>query len=270
MIDLFMDSGAFTFLSKNKNVDIEEYRAYIQKNSSLLDICSSMDVIGSWQKSVEYFEQLNNGDQKFMPCFHIGEPFHVLEKYMEQSDILSIGGMVPLSYKELRTYLDFLFPSYLCDKKGYPKVKVHGFGMTDQRLMFRYPWYSVDSSTWIRVSRMGIILLPKMKFGSIKWNSQPIRIQVSDKGPHESGADTHIDIMPKIQRRYVLDYIANKGFVLGKSLNMKDGTFKVVEKGLCNSYELRDLFNMKYIQDLESSFDPYPTKLSIKRNHLFT
>lgn len=37
------------------------------------------------------------------------------------------------------------------------KCRVHGFAMTNQRVMQRFPFYSVDSSSWTAVNRYGVI-----------------------------------------------------------------------------------------------------------------
>ena len=56
--------------------------------------------------------------------------------------ILLLVVMVPVSTKDLLPWLDRIFSTYICDDKGFPKVKTHGFGLTTS-LMIRYPWYSV-------------------------------------------------------------------------------------------------------------------------------
>ena len=130
--------------------------------------------------------------------------------------------------------------------------------------MFRYPWYSVDSSTWIRVARMGMILLPKIKEEKVRWDKQPIRIQLSDKGPMKNGKDSHIETMSEIQKNKVLRHIKEKGFKLG---NTENGI--VIEKGLCNSFKLRDEFNMLYMLELESNLPEWPSKLNIRKQREF-
>ncbi len=265
MFDIFLDSGAFTFFNKNVKVPLKVYHQYVNKNKEYLDGFSSMDVIDSWEKSIKKFHTLRRTKLDYVPCYHYGEPFHVLEEYMQYADFVSIGGMVPISYQQLLPWLDDLFSNILCDSDGNPRIRVHGFGLTDQRLMFRYPWYSVDSSTWIRVSRMGMILTPRIIRGDVKWNKQPTRIQVSDKGPMKSGADTHIDVMSGIQRDYVLSIIKDRGFVLGET--SKEG--KIIKSGICNSYKDRDKFNLLYMLDLESKLPSWPYKLNINKRATF-
>ena len=40
--------------------------------------------------------------------------------------------------------------SRLAARGEFPRVKVHGFSETRLDIMFDYPWYSVDSATWIK------------------------------------------------------------------------------------------------------------------------
>jgi len=264
MLDIFLDSGAFTFFNKGQKVSLKEYHGFVKEHLSLLGGVSSMDVIDSGEKSIKKFHRLRKTGIDYIPCYHYGEPPSVLQEYIKYSEIVSIGGTVPISYAKLLPWLDNLFTKYICDKDRNPIVKTHGFGLTDQRLMFRYPWYSVDSSTWIRVSRMGMLLLPRRVRDKVRWDKQPMRIQVSDKGPMKNGADSHIDIMPKMEKEKVLTIIKDKGFKLGKTVNEK-----VVEVGLCNSFALRDKFNMLYMLELESNLPEYPYKLNIKHQKVF-
>jgi len=264
MLDIFCDSGAFTFFNNGQKTSLKEYHMYIKKHKHLLANASSMDVITSWKKSFQYFLRLKKTGIDYVPCYHFGEPTHVLKEYMKHADFISIGGMVPISYQELLPWLDTLFSNIICNEDGTPKIKTHGFGLTDQRLMFRYPWYSVDSSTWLRVSRMGMILTPRTVNGKVRWDKQPIRIQVSDKGPMKNGQDSHIYTMGEVQQNKVKLYIKEKGFELGET----EGG-EVVKEGLCNSFRLRDKFNMLYMIELESHLPEWPSKLNIRKQRVF-
>jgi hypothetical protein len=65
--------------------------------------------------------------------------------------------MVPVETTQPRLWLDEVFAHYLTFA-GAPIIKVHGFGMTTFELMARYPWYSVDSSSWLMGGRNGTAL----------------------------------------------------------------------------------------------------------------
>ena len=70
------------------------------------------------------------------------------------SDDFGIGGLERL--------LDFVF-SLLCPKwNNYlPVCRVHGFAMTSPNLMLKYPWWSVDSASWIKSAAYGNIIQEK-------------------------------------------------------------------------------------------------------------
>jgi hypothetical protein len=51
----------------------------------------------------------------------------------------------------------------LCDETGKPKIKIHGFGIGNVKLLVKYPWYSVDSTSWVRHGGFGKVWFPAQK-----------------------------------------------------------------------------------------------------------
>jgi hypothetical protein len=46
-----------------------------------------------------------------------------------------------------------------CLREAYKRdVKVHGFALTNSQITTEYPFYSVDSTTWINTSAFGTVL----------------------------------------------------------------------------------------------------------------
>jgi hypothetical protein len=98
--------------------------------------------------------------------------------------------MVPISTPQLYHWLDRIWEKHLVDGAGRPKVKVHGFGLTTMALVERYPWYSVDSSSWVQVARTGgMMLYPEARV-----------ISVSDRSPTRKVEGQHLDTLPAPQR----------------------------------------------------------------------
>lgn len=165
--ELFLDSGAFTAFTKGAQIGVEEYAEYIKKTQAVWKTCSSLDAIGrgdmdsqeqleSARQSYRYFDQLTQLGAKVQPVYHVREPPRVLEAYIDRGhDYIFIGGMVPETTQWLMQRLDDLWERILTDKDGRARVKIHGFGLTDSQLMFRYPWYSVDSSSWLMTGIFG-------------------------------------------------------------------------------------------------------------------
>ena len=80
----------------------------------------------------------------------------IRDRYLDEGySYIFIGGMVPETTGWLMQWLDEMFAKYLANPDGTPRVKLHGFGLTDQKLMYRYPWHSVDSTSWLMTSNFG-------------------------------------------------------------------------------------------------------------------
>lgn len=156
--DLFLDSGAFTAFTKGAVIDIEEYANFIQRCGSTWGTVSNLDVIGgdAAAKTYENQKRLEALGANVCPVFHTDEDEKWLVKYLDEGyPYIFLGGMVPKSTGWLLEWLDRLWTVYLCKPDGTARVKVHGFGLTDQLLMLRYPWYSVDSSSWLMTGIFG-------------------------------------------------------------------------------------------------------------------
>lgn len=182
-VKVFLDSGAFSAFSQGITVDLGAYCDYIHRNADIIEFPSVLDAIGdpdgTWRNQCAMEER----GTRPLPCFHYGEPVAVLEHYIKHYEYITIGGMVPISTPQLRIWLDRIWDDYLTNDDGTPKVKVHGFGLTSLPLMFRYPWYSVDSSTWVQWAANGMILVP----------GRAGQIDVSNKSSRRKQRGQHLD-----------------------------------------------------------------------------
>lgn len=295
-ITLFLDSGAFSAWTQGLTIDIQEYITFVKEHKDILEVYANLDVIGiggkqpnrlTAEKTLENQKIMEEAGLSPLPCFHFGEPFEFLEYYIANYDYLALG-VAGNSGIKLIPWLDECFSKYICDAKGYPKVKVHGFAVTSLPLMLRYPWYSVDSTSWIMTSRMGSVYVPRYRNGEWFYDENSWKVSVSSRSPNKSEAGKHIETFSPRERAIILDYIHIKGYQLGKS------SFKTVspgyelsenerwaekkpksktasrlveiieEEGVCNRYQLRDEMNIKYFKDLEQSMPewPWPFKLT--------
>lgn len=151
--NLFLDSGAFSAFNKNEKINIDEYIDFIKKTKNIWNVYAGLDVIGDYKKSKENQEYMELKGLSPLPTFHYRSPYKELERLCEKYDYIALGGLVPiaLNIKEMRRHLDYCFSII---KKYYPK-KIHGFGVNSYWSWERYPFYSVDATSW----NMG------MKFG---------------------------------------------------------------------------------------------------------
>jgi hypothetical protein len=157
--DFFLDSGAFSAWSKGKQINLDSYIEFIKNNDFLLKAYATLDDIKDPKKTEENTEYMREKGLDPIPVFHWGEPYEILDKLIAKEKYIALGGMVPITTKDLLPWLDDCFVR-ICDSEGNPKLKVHGFGLTTVSLMRRYPWFSVDSTSVIMSAAMGRILLP--------------------------------------------------------------------------------------------------------------
>lgn len=203
---VFLDSGAFSAHSLGVSIDINAYCDYIKRNRDILRVedgavmASVLDGIGNAQQTYENQIYMESQGAKPLPCFHFGEDPRYLEWYVANYDYITIGGLVRRSAEDQQVWLDRMWP-YMLDGSGRPKLKVHAFGMTAEWLMERYPWYSVDSSSWIQAA----------SFGSI-FTSEHGPIAVSSQSPSRHDAGRHLTTLPDIQREAVEAMLRKKGF----------------------------------------------------------
>lgn len=144
---LFLDSGAFSAFTLGKTINIAEYCDFIKRNQSLLEVYAGLDVIGDFQKSRTNQEWMEAQGLSPLPCFHFKSPLQELKRMCEKYDYIALGGLVPLALKQ-KTMTVWLDNCFSIIKHYWPK-KIHGFGLNSFDMWTRYPFYSVDSTSWL-------------------------------------------------------------------------------------------------------------------------
>jgi len=194
-VKVFLDSGAFSAFSMGVEVDLPGYCEYIKRNLDIIEhvdgqpLASVLDAIGDHVGTYNNQRAMEDRGVRPLPCYHYGEPIEVLEYYLKHYSYITIGGMVPISTTQLKLWLDRLWADHLTDEQGRPIVKVHGFGLTSLPLMMRYPWYSVDSSTWVQWAANGMILVP----------GQVGQVDVSNKSSRRKIRGQHMDSVTPVE-----------------------------------------------------------------------
>jgi len=282
-VDLFLDSGAFSAKTQGVEINLEDYIAFIKEHEDVIEVYANLDVIGDAKATYKNQRIMEHAGLNPMPVFHYGADIKWLEKYLETHDYIALGGMVKTP--NLVPWLDNIWHNYLTDEDGLPKVKVHGFGLTSLSLMLRYPWYSVDSTSWVVTGRMGSIYVPFWRDGKWIYDSSSWKISVSNKSPDLKDKGSHYQTLSPIQKKQIDQYLQEKGYVIGESEFRKENqdyvllenekwsekkpisktaqreVEKIIIPGISNKYQLRDELNIIYFLDLEKSIPAYPWSL---------
>jgi len=200
-VKVFLDSGAFSAFSLGATIHLEEYAEFIKEHQDMIEMASVLDAIGDPVGTYHNQNKLESMGAEVLPCFHYGEPLDLCEYYVKNYPYMTIGGMVPIPNNKLEVWLDEVWDKVLTDKDGYARGRVHGFGLTARKLMLKYPWYSVDSSSWVQAGANGSIILPEI--------SQAISI--SERSPSARDFSRHYATFPAMARRRVDELLTYYG-----------------------------------------------------------
>ena len=259
MPDVMIDSGAHSFANKflisdrsASYADTKEFKEYLERYITFLhqykdriDIYVTLDVIGNAEKTWEVQKYIESCGLNPLPVFHHGEDFKWLKKYLDNYDYIGIGGLAArLTKYSFKLWGDKVF-GILTDDKGKPLVKVHGFAMTSVELVKRYPWASIDSTSWLMYARHAQIATP---YGIVIVSSR------KDEKGHSihKNSPQYIDNQPPEIKRKIEEYLESKGYTL---------------EGVSNIYNHRDEINVLFFKDLETNHIVTPFKG--KRRRMF-
>lgn len=241
---------------------LDDYIEYLHENKQYLDFYVTVDAIGandiSANKTWEILKYMESFGLNPIPVYHFKEDHKFLKRMIDNYEYIGIGGLGQDITKEKYIPEADKFFKYVCDDNGKPRVKVHGFALTSSELILRYPWYSVDSSTWTYAARSGAIMQPKpiIKNGEIlEWDysSVPTQLSVSDR---RSEKDTsHYSNRVQKHRKAIDHYL---------------DTFGVTYKQVSEHYHYRDIVNASYMNRLEElSKKTYPERFGTEGIKLY-
>jgi hypothetical protein len=192
-----LDSGAYASWRKGDVIDLYDYIEFIKRHQDILEYVINLDIIPGVHKTYPTPEEVEDSarrsyeNQQIMkahglspiPVFHQGESFSWLKRYMDDgepyigiSPLLDIQGW---KGADPDVWLDQAF-DFVTDANGYPLVKTHGFGIVSVKYLKRYPWTSVDATSYTQVARFGKILVPLYRNGKPDYLSSPLYVHLSE------------------------------------------------------------------------------------------
>lgn len=196
---LVVDSGAYSAWSRGKQFDVDEYIDFLNSNH-VLDTAfwaAEADVIPgrfgvdpteeerlaapekSWENYLYMIDKVK-WPKKIVPIFHQGEDFKHLKRILaytfKDGDHIPFAGISPrndVSVNEKIKWYDQVWR--IIKESPNPQILTHNFGMTSLQVIEQYPSFSSDSTSAIRSSSFGNVML--VVNGKVK------TVYVSDRNP---------------------------------------------------------------------------------------
>lgn len=243
-VKVFLDSGAFSAWSKGKEISLEAYMRFIDEHKELVEVYCNLDVIGDDEATWRNQEIMEKEGYSPLPVFHLEEAikqnFHYLHRCLEYP-YFCLGGMAKGYTTNQRQFFMDRCWKIICDPDGWPKAKVHGLGMAAPRLMIRYPWYSVDTTSWVMYGRYGIVLVP---YQLKDYTVEPWPVFFSERSPSKKQVDgKHITAYSENEQARILEYIDEQGYSVEE---------------LSEDWTKRDELNLIYYLELEMAQPEWP------------
>jgi len=259
---IFIDSGAFSAWTKKEVISLPDYIAYLQDLLTRTKdvVYANLDVIGDGEQSYANWKTMRGAGLDPVPIWHVNTDESWLRKYLKRSEYIGIGAMANMHDNDRIQVLDRVWQTYLIGPDRQPTVKVHGMGLTSFPLMRRYPWYSVDSTSWIMVAAFGSIYVPQQKNGEWDYTKPPMIVTVSVESPKGPQKGQHFKTFGPLEKVSILRYVKDCGYTMGKG-HMKgtgdEAECVVEEPGIATSRDDRACMNAWFFARFMATL-PYP------------
>jgi len=258
---------------------MDQYVAFVKKYQKAIDLCASVDVLpfrnpgrppaGMDSHSLSYrnLKYLEKAGIKPVPVVHLGADINIwFRRYVEEGyQTIGLGGLVgSLAKPFCKHWVDRCF-DFIC-KKGKPRVRLHGFGVTSHEYLLRYPWWSVDSTTWTKKGAFGQILMPRYRRGNWiftqddlvnaglsadNWpkHCNPWNVFMSEEHPTKGQENSmHFLSMKLKEQQLVKEWLRYLAIPLGTVGGNRDGVL--------TCHDLRRIANLKFFEILRDELDP--------------
>ncbi len=194
--DMLLDSGGFVARTKGILIPVEQYAKFINQYKVTKAFNLDTNDIEETLANQKYLEE-NCPGCYIIPIYHLSdfnERRELLNEFIAQGyDYIGIGGVAgegsPLAMQ--RIFYDYIF-SITRDK-----VRLHGLGITGEPMLMRYPWYSVDSTSWLSFARYANSKSNSKKMSQLKAKKNHYLTNTLEEAEHWVGLETKMTYLWK-------------------------------------------------------------------------
>lgn len=236
---------------------VDSYATFVKEHLDAIDYYVNVDVIFnpelSW-KVLKYLE--NTHGLKPVPVIHWGTDISWIKKHLDAGyDFIGLGGLgQEVTRQQYYEWANKVY-SYICPPPSHlPIVRTHGFAMTAYDLLIKYPWWSVDSASWVKAGGFGIVYVPHKRGGVHTFEVEPYNISVSNDSPSKKDRNKHISTITSEERKIIKEWLEIIDVPYGKV--DKDG--QMVEWGVISHHSARKIANLRFFDALVKWLPSWP------------
>ena len=240
--ECFLDSGAFSFAQDEKKSapPLEYYAKVYRAHGETFSVFAPLDVIGKTEASARatfrnYKRLRYDLGVPVPPVYHIFEPNYWLIKNIEEAQkndtLLCLGGIADNTASSALKWrrLEAIFSMHeVTDRYGYPRLPIHGFGVGDENFIKRFPFASVDATSWLSLGIEGGCKFrkPDASFRDVYFSPEA---RTKNKRPH-------FDVLGTSAREIVTGWLAR---------------FELTPEDVAKGYIFCDIVNAATFQGME-------------------
>lgn len=279
--NILLDSGAFSIWKRGLEFPLDAYIEYCKRHAHEVDAYVALDCLPgeagkmdhsqaaiekSASKSYKNLQIMKAAGLSPVPVFHQGERFEWLDRMLQDGETyIGISPYLRSHQNEIIQWMDKCF-TRITDSNGRPYIRTHGFGVTACNLCIRYPWYSVDSTSWSVGGGYGSILVPHYVDGRPNYRKPPQTLKLSARKQDQSGG---FDGLSEAQQNVVRQAAADAGVSMGELRNTFLGRWKLNVRyhlGMaaeCDGKLFKNRINSLFdkVQYNREAYDPQPMKM---------
>jgi hypothetical protein len=146
---LYLDSGAFTAYKQGKEINFEEYCAFVKSPPVPIERYFMLDKIGDPKVTKINLEKMLKKGLKPVPIFTRGEDVKELDAFYKVSSLVGLGGIAGTS--DANKYVKWF------EQNARKGRQVHWLGFAHRDFILYFKPTSFDSTAWVGGCRFGFI-----------------------------------------------------------------------------------------------------------------
>lgn len=140
-LKLFMDSGAFTERTTGKKIDLDDYIDFLALNLHRISVIANLDT----REEAANIERLTREGFDVIPVVHYGDSQEHVMAISDRYPYIAIGGAGDAPVGAHTAFSRMVFETAFSRND---EIRIHGFGVSEQKRLQALPYFSADSTSW--------------------------------------------------------------------------------------------------------------------------